>query len=130
MNQERRTMSPTPEPFIKAGEVATVEVSALEGHALSQALAVTPMLVGRDMMFMEVRRPQGVIDPEHSHDDHESICYLVSGRMRVVIAGEEFLAEPGDVWIHGAGVAHYHEALEDSLQIEIKSPPRRTWPEE
>ena len=25
--------------------------------------------------------------------------------------------------------ANYHETLEDSLQIEIKSPPRRAWPE-
>ena len=124
-----RHMAPSAKPFIKAGEVATVEVSALEGRALERALAITPMLVGRDMMFMEVRRPKGMIDPEHSHDDHESICYLVSGRMRVVIDGEAYEAGPGDVWVHGPGVKHYHETLEDSLQIEIKSPPRRAWPE-
>ncbi len=124
-----REMTVSDRPFVKAGEARTVEVSALEGRALQRALAITPMLVGRDMMFMEVRRPKGMLDPEHSHDDHESICYLVSGRMRVVIDGEEFEAGPGDVWVHLPGVKHYHETLEDSLQIEIKSPPRRAWPE-
>ncbi len=129
MDRAERKMAPTTKPFIKGGEVATVEVSTLEGKALQRALALKPMLVGRDMMFMEISRPKGMIDPEHAHDDHESICYLVSGRMRVVIGAEEFEAGPGDVWIHAPGVPHYHEILEDSLQIEIKSPPRRTWPE-
>ena len=39
----------------------------------------------------------------------------------------EFIAEPGDVWRHPAGVAHYSEALEACVQIEIKSPARKTW---
>ena len=47
--------------------------------------------------------------------------------MRVVIAGETFIAEPGDSWIHRASVLHYHETLEDSVQLEVKSPPRKHW---
>ena len=47
--------------------------------------------------------------------------------MRVVIEGEEFIAEPGATWVHRPGVRHYHEALEDSVQIEVKSPPTKTW---
>ena len=84
-------------------------------------------MVGKDILVMEAHREKGLVDPEHAHDDHESICYLVRGRMRVVIDGKEFIAQPGDVWRHRPGVSHYHETLEDSLQIEIKSPARKTW---
>ena len=43
------------------------------------------------------------------------------------IGDAEFIAEPGDVWRHPAGVPHFSEALEESVQIEIKSPARKTW---
>jgi quercetin dioxygenase-like cupin family protein len=47
--------------------------------------------------------------------------------MRLVIGGEEFIAEPGDAWLHPRGVPHFSEALEDCIQVEVKSPPRKTW---
>jgi quercetin dioxygenase-like cupin family protein len=47
--------------------------------------------------------------------------------MRLVIGGEAFIAEAGDCWIHPRGVPHFSEALEDCIQIEVKSPPRKTW---
>ena len=54
--------------------------------------ALKPMLVGRDMLCIEVHRQAGVTDPVHAHPDHESICYLVKGRVRCVIGDEEFVA--------------------------------------
>ena len=102
----------------------------LEGQQASDhrgELAIKALLAGREMLLMEVHREKGLVDAEHAHRDHESICYLVSGRVRVVIKGESFVAGPGDAWIHPAGVTHYHETLEDSVQIEVKSPPRKPW---
>jgi len=125
-----RTLPKTDRRFVANASVPAEPVHALEGMPESQNgahLAIKPLMVGQDMVFLEAHREKGLIDPEHSHPDHESICYLVRGKVRVVIAGEEFIAEPGDTWIHPAGVPHYHEALEDSVQIEIKSPPKKTW---
>jgi quercetin dioxygenase-like cupin family protein len=122
-----RKLGPTTAVFQKNKNVVADNVGAIEGAPETGHLSIKPLMVGEGALFMEVRRAKGLIDPEHAHPDHESICYLVSGRMRVVIAGEEFLAEPGDAWIHRPGVLHYHEALEDCLQIEIKSPPIKTW---
>ena len=45
----------------------------------------------------------------------------------LLIGGKEFIAEPGTSWIHPRGVEHFSEALEDCEQLEIKSPPRKTW---
>jgi quercetin dioxygenase-like cupin family protein len=114
--------------FTKNADVATQAISRLEGHAENSpgALSVKELIIGCDAALLEFRRAKGLVDPRHAHPDHESICYLVSGRVRVVIDEEEFIAEAGDAWIHPAGVPHFHETLEDSVQIEIKSPPTRT----
>ena len=124
-----RTLAKTNRYFVPNASIPAEAVKALEGMPEGDGghLAIKPLMVGQDMVFLEAHRDKGLIYPEHAHPDHESICYLVKGRVRVVIAGEEFIAEPGDTWIHPAGVPHYHEALEDSVQIEIKSPPKKTW---
>ena len=125
-----RTLPKTDRYFVANASIPAEPVKALEGMPESQGghhLSIKPLMVGQDMVFLEAHREKGLIDPEHAHPDHESICYLVKGKVRVVIGGEEFIANPGDTWIHPAGVPHYHEALEDSVQIEIKSPPKKTW---
>ena len=124
-----RRFAPSKQRFSRNAEVPADAVTSLEGSGQNApgALAIKPLIVGEDTLLMEVHRARGLVDAEHIHPDHESICYLVSGKMRVVIDGESFIAEPGDSWIHPAGVPHYHETLEDSVQIEVKSPPMRPW---
>ena len=124
-----RRIPASSEYFVANKSVPEQPIKRLEGLAENTAgrLAVKPLITGKDAGLLEFRRAKGLRDPEHTHPDHESICYLVSGRVRVVIAGQEFIAEPGDAWIHPAGVLHYHETLEDSVQIEIKAPATRTW---
>lgn len=127
MAEDARSLPPSERRFVKGSEITPQTIEALEGVKLAGYLGVKPMIVGNDMVCIEVHRQAGVTDPVHAHPDHESICYLVKGRVRVIIEDEEFVAEAGDIWIHPAGVRHYHETLEDSVQLEIKSPPRKTW---
>ncbi len=127
MSEQGRVLAHSEYVFVQGREIAAEPVTKIEGKAGAGEIAVKPLVVGDEMLFIEIHRKKGLIDAEHDHADHESICYLVSGRMRVVIAGAEFIAEPGATWIHAAGVPHYNETLEDSVQIEIKSPPRKTW---
>ena len=53
--------------------------------------------------------------------------YLISGKLRLIIGEKDFIATAGSSWVHPVGVDHYSEALEDCHQIEIKSPPKKTW---
>lgn len=126
-DNDLRRIPPSPEPFVEGDKVAARRITAIEGRPAQGELAVKALIAGEQMLCMQVHRRKGLIDAQHEHDDHESICYLVSGRMRVVIDGRTFIAGPGDVWLHRPGVPHYHETLEDSVQLEFKSPPRRTW---
>ena len=88
---------------------------------------VRKLLVGEDILLLHVFRKKGLVDPRHRHDDHETVAYLIKGRLRLVIGGKEFIATPGTAWLHPRGVEHFSEALEDCEQLEIKSPPRKTW---
>ena len=126
MKDDERALSPTGADFVSGSGIPIEPVMAIEGAGVGN-LGIKPLMVGDNVLVMEAHRERGLVDPEHAHDDHESICYLVSGRMRVVIDGKEFIAQPGDVWRHQIGIPHFHETLEDRLQIEIKSPARKTW---
>ena len=123
----KRNIQPTKVNFVKNKKVSAQKVTNIEGTSSQGDLRIKPLLVTKKALLMEVHRRKGLIDSEHQHNDHESICYLVSGRMRAYIEGEEFIANPGDSWIHKPGIVHYHETLEDSIQLELKIPPKKTW---
>jgi quercetin dioxygenase-like cupin family protein len=128
MGLDETRILPKTQGFLAEGaKLPTVRMGVLEGQASGGHVDLKPLLVGDDMLMVEIFEKAGVRVPEHSHDDHESLVYLIKGRMKLVIGGEEFVAKAGDAWIHPKGVPHWSETLEDCLAIEIKSPPRKTW---
>lgn len=123
-----RMLAPSGVFFRSGASVPDQHITSVEGVAEEPGrLTIKPLLVGDEMLFLQAFKGKGMIDPIHQHDDHESIAYLVKGRMRLVIGGKEFIAEAGDAWMHPRGVPHFSEALEDCIQVEVKSPPRKTW---
>jgi quercetin dioxygenase-like cupin family protein len=122
-----RRMDVVPSCFLDGRGVPWERIGAVEGHQEGGELLVRVLQVGENILMLEVKRKQGQIDPPHQHDDHESCGYLITGRMRVVVDGKAFVAEAGSSWRHPAGIVHSSEALTDCHQIEIKSPPRKTW---
>ncbi|QKV81475.1 cupin domain-containing protein [Amycolatopsis sp. Hca4] len=68
-----------------------------------------------------IHYPAGVSSPPHAHD-HDSIVYVLSGRLRGAVGGVEAVLEPGDSVVHPRGVAHHVEALTDAMWVEFKSP--------
>ena len=128
MGTDDSRILPKTQGFLADGEkLPIVRMGVLEGQASAGHVELKPLLVGNDMLMVEIFEKAGVRVPEHSHDDHESVVYLIRGRMKLVIGGREFVAKAGDAWIHPKGVPHWSETLEDCLALEIKSPPRKTW---
>lgn len=112
---------------VNSSEIEPEVISAVEGVEEQGHVTVKKLMVGEEILLLEVHRKKGLIDPVHKHMDHESMGYLISGKLRLVIGGKDFIATAGSSWIHPVGVDHYSEALEDCHQIEIKSPPKKTW---
>lgn len=122
-----RTLTPTKKLFLHDEEIPEIQVTEVESEKFNSPLTLKLLMVTSDMLCIKVSRKKGFVDPKHSHDDHSTICCLLSGKLRLYIGDEIFVAEPGDVWLHRQGVPHSSEALEDSSQIEVKAPACRTW---
>jgi quercetin dioxygenase-like cupin family protein len=103
-------------------DVKSVKVSAVEGKpTYGGDLVVKPLIRGDEMTFLEIHYAAGVGAPLHTHT-HESVAYVVKGRVKSTVGTEEFIMGPGDVCLHPKHVLHGLEALEDSVIVEIKSP--------
>jgi len=81
---------------------------------------------GEKTHLTEFHLAKGSVIAEHSHPQ-EQTGYLVSGRLTFRIGAETFAARPGDGWNIGGGVAHAVDVLEDSVVIEVFTPPREDY---
>jgi quercetin dioxygenase-like cupin family protein len=103
-------------------DVEAVAVSSVEGKPIDGGdMLVNPLIKGDEMTFLEIRYAAGVGAPLHTHT-HESIAYVVKGKVKSTVGAEEFIMGPGDVCQHPQGVLHGLEAIEESVVVEIKSP--------
>ena len=106
----------------KNADVKGVIVKSTEGKRMcGGALLVKPLIKGDEMTFLEIHYTPGVGAPLHVHT-HESLAYVVKGKVKMTVGGEEYILGPGDVCRHPKGVPHGVEGIEESIVVEIKSP--------
>ena len=72
---------------------------------------------------VEVTVAKGTAVPVHQHV-HEQVGYVARGRVRFEIGGETRELVQGDSYLALSNVPHGVVALEDSIAIDIFSPPR------
>ena len=85
------------------------------------------VITGDRLMLLQVSLKKGCIVPKHSHHN-EQMTYTLKGSLRVWIgeSGEqETRVGAGDVLYVPANVPHKVEVLEDTLNVEVFSPPRQ-----
>ncbi len=121
------TLSNTGRVFVPAAEAVIQRIERVEGGDVEVPVDVRVLMKSDTMLMLSLTFPKGRQGPLHQHDDHETTCHLVSGLLKLTIGGETFVARPGDTWFHPKGVPHQSEALEESVQVEVKSPPVKTW---
>jgi len=106
-------------------ENASVEaraVATIEGQPNLGTFFVKPLLRGERLALLEIRAEAGTASAVHAHP-HESLLYVVSGRLATTIADESFVLGPGDACRHPKDAPHLVRAIEDTVFVEIKSPP-------
>jgi quercetin dioxygenase-like cupin family protein len=87
------------------------------------------VIVGERMMLAHVYLKKGSIVPRHSHDN-EQLTYILEGALRFSIGpegAEQLIVRAGDVLVIPSNVPHQAEALEDTLDVDVFSPPRQDW---
>jgi quercetin dioxygenase-like cupin family protein len=78
---------------------------------------------GAHTMLCELIMKAGSAVPSHTHP-HEQTGYLASGRFRFRLGDTWQEMRAGDSWCVPGGVEHEVEVIEDTVAIDIFSPPR------
>jgi len=87
------------------------------------------LITGDRIMLSHVYLKKGSIVPQHSHEN-EQITYILEGGLRFWIGPDEsevIDVMAGDVLHIPSFVQHKALALEDTLDVDIFSPPRQDW---
>lgn len=95
---------------------------------------VTPVIsrriiTGDGMMIAHVYLKRGAVVPTHSHEN-EQITYILEGALRFWLGergDEEVVVRAGEVLHIPSDLPHRAEALEDTLDVDVFSPPRADW---
>jgi len=83
-------------------------------------------------MLAQVYLDRGAIVPWHSHEN-EQLTWILSGALRFLIGEEgsddvqDIVVSAGEVLYIPSDVPHRAEALEDTVDVDIFSPPRQDW---
>jgi quercetin dioxygenase-like cupin family protein len=87
------------------------------------------LITSERMMLAHVYLDKGCIVPRHSHDN-EQLTYILEGALRFWLGEngeEEVVVRAGEVLVIPPNLPHKAEALEDTLDVDIFSPPRQDW---
>ena len=91
---------------------------------------ITRRLVsGERMMIAHVYFRKGDDVPQHAHEN-EQITYIVKGALHFWFGADEdteFTVRAGEVVVIPSNLPHRALALEDTLDVDIFSPPRQDW---
>ena len=87
-------------------------------------------ITGERVMLAHFYLKRGATVPAHAHEN-EQISYILEGHLRFRLGedgdGEIVDVRAGEVLCIPPGVPHAAEALEDTLDVDIFSPPRQDW---
>jgi quercetin dioxygenase-like cupin family protein len=87
------------------------------------------LVTGERMMLAHVYLAKGAVVPRHSHEN-EQLTYILEGALRFHIGedgAQEIVVAAGEVLHIPSNVPHMAVALEDTLDVDIFSPPRADW---
>jgi quercetin dioxygenase-like cupin family protein len=84
------------------------------------------LITGERVMVSELELKKGCVVPAHHHEN-EQVTYILRGALKFEVNGKEIILYSGDVLLIPSNVVHSAIALEDTLDLDVFSPPRQDW---
>ena len=84
---------------------------------------------GESIMLAQFQLARGAIIPLHSHHN-EQVSYILEGALKFWIGfedGKEIVVGVGEIIHLPAHLPHKAEAVEDTVALDLFSPPREDW---
>jgi quercetin dioxygenase-like cupin family protein len=126
---KKRVTTPKKKAIVKKtvvkGELKYIAWDSVELEDLN-ALLQRQMIVGQDIMVARVLLRKGCIVPEHSHHN-EQVTYILEGALKFWVDGKVIVVKAGEVLTIPPHMPHKAEALEDTVDLDIFTPPREDW---
>ena len=117
------TMPDAPAPPSKEFRLTRWDDVALEPL---KPLVDRQLIVGDNIMLARVLLKKGAFVPMHSHLN-EQVTYILEGALKFLIDGKELVVRTGEVLTIPAGMPHEAVALEDTVDVDVFTPPRMDW---
>jgi quercetin dioxygenase-like cupin family protein len=113
----KRTSVPLPLQYIPWSSVPLEDLNPLLQRQF---------VVGQEIMLARVLLKKGCIVPEHSHHN-EQLTYILEGALKFWIDGKEIIVHAGETLCIPSNMPHKAEAIEDTVDLDVFSPPRADW---
>jgi quercetin dioxygenase-like cupin family protein len=84
------------------------------------------MVYGQQIMVARVFIKKDGHVPLHHHHN-EQLTYILEGALKFAISGKEIVVRAGEVLCIPANMPHEAWALEDTLDLDVFTPPREDW---
>jgi quercetin dioxygenase-like cupin family protein len=87
------------------------------------------MITGDRIMLTHVYLAKGCVVPKHSHEN-EQFTYILEGALHFWLGEdqqEEVVVRSGEVLRIPSNLPHRAVALEDTVDVDVFSPPRQDW---
>lgn len=113
-------MTAIPTPHVKWDELPWEPVTDLISRRL---------VTSERMMLAQVLLKKGAVVPKHSHEN-EQLTYILEGALHFRIGEDlerEVIVRAGEVLVLPSNVPHEAVALEDTLDVDVFTPPRQDW---
>lgn len=120
---------PTREPITLSNAKVTHYRVADQPTEELNPLISRSLITGERSMLAHVYLKKGAVVPMHSHDN-EQITYVLEGALKFRIGDggpEDLVVRTGEVLHLPSNVPHEAEALEDTIDVDVFTPPRQDW---
>jgi quercetin dioxygenase-like cupin family protein len=93
---------------------------------LMNPLVTRQYVTGTHTMLARLVLRKGAYVPLHQHFN-EQVSHVVAGSLKFVLEGKEVTVRAGEILCIPPSVPHEVTALEDSVALDIFTPPRQDW---
>jgi quercetin dioxygenase-like cupin family protein len=93
---------------------------------LMNPLVTRQYLTGTHTMLARLVLKRGAYVPLHQHVN-EQVSHVVAGSLKFVLEGKEVMVRTGEILCIPPNVPHEVTALEESVALDIFTPPRQDW---
>jgi quercetin dioxygenase-like cupin family protein len=104
-------------PFYRWEDIKSEQLNPLNSRRV---------ISGQKLMLAEFTTKKGSVVPTHKHV-HEQVSFVLKGRVRFMVGGEELVAKKGDIIMIPPNVEHSAVTLEDSVGLDVFTPLRDDW---